>query len=121
VANERPIPKNVKAYFSCPRQHPAPEEVFDAKHADRGLLHCEWDDMIRDLQLTVLGGFAAFERQLIRSRTGEGRARALARGQNMGRPIKSHHGLVGLFGQRLVRARQIDAEHGVALNKRDDS
>jgi uncharacterized protein (UPF0332 family) len=34
-----------------------------------------------------------------------------------GRPIKSHHGLVSLFGQHLVRTKQIDAEHGVALNK----
>jgi uncharacterized protein (UPF0332 family) len=34
-----------------------------------------------------------------------------------GRPIKSHHGLVSLFGQHLIRTKQIDAEHGVALNK----
>jgi hypothetical protein len=38
------------------------------------------------LMLTVLGGLAEFERELIRARTGEGRARALARGQHMGRP-----------------------------------
>ena len=36
--------------------------------------------------LTVLGGLAEFERDLIR--TGEGRARAVARGQRMGRPFK---------------------------------
>ena len=30
--------------------------------------------------LTVLGGLAEFERELIRARTGEGRARAKARG-----------------------------------------
>ena len=40
------------------------------------------------LMLTVLGGLAEFERELIRTRTGEGRARALARGQRMGRPPK---------------------------------
>ena len=40
------------------------------------------------LMLTVLGGLAEFERELIRSRTGEGRARAVARGQRMGRPPK---------------------------------
>ena len=38
------------------------------------------------LMLTVLGGLAEFERELIRTRTGEGRARAKARGQHMGRP-----------------------------------
>jgi DNA invertase Pin-like site-specific DNA recombinase len=40
------------------------------------------------LMLTVLGGLAAFERDLIRSRTGEGRTRAKARGVHMGRPPK---------------------------------
>jgi DNA invertase Pin-like site-specific DNA recombinase len=40
------------------------------------------------LMLTVLGGLAEFERDLIRTRTGEGRARAVARGAKMGRPPK---------------------------------
>jgi DNA invertase Pin-like site-specific DNA recombinase len=40
------------------------------------------------LMLTVLGGLAEFERDLIRTRTSEGRARAVARGQKMGRPPK---------------------------------
>jgi DNA invertase Pin-like site-specific DNA recombinase len=40
------------------------------------------------LMLTVLGGLAEFERELIRTRTGEGRARAKARGARMGRPPK---------------------------------
>jgi DNA invertase Pin-like site-specific DNA recombinase len=39
------------------------------------------------LMLTVLGGLAEFERDLTRARTGEGRARAVARGQRMGRPF----------------------------------
>ena len=45
------------------------------------------------LILTVLGALAEFERDLIRARTGEGRARAVARGQKMGRPPKltPHH------------------------------
>lgn len=38
------------------------------------------------LMLTVLGGLAEFERELIRARTGEGRERAKARGVHMGRP-----------------------------------
>jgi DNA invertase Pin-like site-specific DNA recombinase len=40
------------------------------------------------LMLTVLGGLAEFERELIRARTGEGRARAVARGVRMGRKPK---------------------------------
>ena len=40
------------------------------------------------LMLTVLGGLAEFERELIRSRTGEGRARAVARGVILGRRPK---------------------------------
>ena len=38
--------------------------------------------------LTVLGGLAEFERDLIRTRTGEGRARAIAKGARMGRKPK---------------------------------
>jgi DNA invertase Pin-like site-specific DNA recombinase len=40
------------------------------------------------LMLTVLGGLAEFERDLIRARTGEGRKRAKARGVRFGRPRK---------------------------------
>jgi DNA invertase Pin-like site-specific DNA recombinase len=40
------------------------------------------------LMLTVLGGLAEFERDLIRARTGEGRARAVARGVRLGRKPK---------------------------------
>src|ERR1700752_4701954 len=40
------------------------------------------------LMLTVLGGLAEFERDLLRARTGEGRVRAVARGVKMGRPPK---------------------------------
>jgi DNA invertase Pin-like site-specific DNA recombinase len=43
------------------------------------------------LMLTVLGGLAEFERELIQSRTGEGRARAKARGVRMGRPPALDH------------------------------
>ncbi len=38
--------------------------------------------------IAVLGGLADVERDLIRTRTGEGRARANLRGQHMGRPAK---------------------------------
>jgi DNA invertase Pin-like site-specific DNA recombinase len=40
------------------------------------------------LMLTVLGGLAEFERELIRARTGEGRKRAKERGVKFGRPRK---------------------------------
>jgi DNA invertase Pin-like site-specific DNA recombinase len=38
--------------------------------------------------IVVLGGLADVERDLIRTRTAEGRGRAKARGQHMGRPSK---------------------------------
>jgi DNA invertase Pin-like site-specific DNA recombinase len=40
------------------------------------------------LMLTILGGLAEFERELIRARTGEGRKRAKERGVRFGRPHK---------------------------------
>ena len=40
------------------------------------------------LMLTVLGGLAEFERELIRARTGEGRKRAMERGVRFGRKPK---------------------------------
>jgi DNA invertase Pin-like site-specific DNA recombinase len=40
------------------------------------------------LMLTILGGLAEFERELIKARTSEGRQRAKARGVHMGRPVK---------------------------------
>jgi DNA invertase Pin-like site-specific DNA recombinase len=40
------------------------------------------------LMLTILGGLAEFERELIRARTGEGRRRAKDRGVKFGRPRK---------------------------------
>jgi DNA invertase Pin-like site-specific DNA recombinase len=40
------------------------------------------------LMLTILGGLAEFERELIRARTSEGRSRAKAQGKSLGRPFK---------------------------------
>jgi DNA invertase Pin-like site-specific DNA recombinase len=40
------------------------------------------------LMLAVLGGLADVERDLIRTRTAEGKARAKLRGKHMGRPLK---------------------------------
>lgn len=41
-----------------------------------------------ELMLTVLGGLAEFERELIRTRTSEGRERAKSRGVKLGRRFK---------------------------------
>jgi DNA invertase Pin-like site-specific DNA recombinase len=45
-------------------------------------------DITGRLMIAVLGGPADVERDLIRTRTAEGRSRAIARGQHMGRPPK---------------------------------
>ena len=45
--------------------------------------------LLGGLMLTVLGGLAEFERELIMARTGEGRLRAKARGVRFGRPRSS--------------------------------
>src|SRR5207245_6899084 len=54
------------------------------------------------LMLTVLGGLAEFEHELIRARTGEGRARAKARGVRFGRKPK----LTPHQRQEAIRRRQ---------------
>jgi DNA invertase Pin-like site-specific DNA recombinase len=58
------------------------------------------------LILTVLGGLAEFERDLIRARTGEGRERAKARGVKMGRKPK----LTEHQKQEAIRRRDRDGE-----------
>ena len=55
------------------------------------------------LMIAVLGGLADAERDLIRTRTAEGRSRAKARGQHMGRPPK-------LTPQQQKEARRRRAE-----------
>jgi DNA invertase Pin-like site-specific DNA recombinase len=61
------------------------------------------------LMIAVLGGLADVERDLIRTRTAEGRSRAKARGQQMGRPPK-------LTLQQQKEARRRRAE-GATLNE----
>lgn len=64
--------------------------IADRKAGFRSLADA-WADTTTShgrLMLTVLGGLAEFERDLIRARTGEGRARAKARGVKMGRKPK---------------------------------
>jgi len=55
------------------------------------------------LMLAVLGGLADVERDLIRTRTAEGRSRAQQRGQHMGRPPR-------LTPQQAAEARQRRAD-----------
>jgi DNA invertase Pin-like site-specific DNA recombinase len=55
------------------------------------------------LMLAVLGGLADVERDLIRTRTAEGRSRATVRGQHMGRPP-------ALTPQQQAEAKQRRAE-----------
>jgi DNA invertase Pin-like site-specific DNA recombinase len=55
------------------------------------------------LMIAVLGGLADVERDLIRTRTAEGRSRAQARGQHMGRPP-------ALTPQQQAEARKRRAE-----------
>lgn len=65
--------------------------TMTAKEAGFRSLGDPWADTTTShgrLMLTVLGGLAEFERELIRARTGEGRERAKARGVKMGRKPK---------------------------------
>ena len=59
------------------------------------------------LMLTVLGGLAEFERELIRARTSEGRERAKAQGVKMGRPPKltDHQSTRRSAGAKRARRR----------------
>src|SRR6201981_238930 len=65
--------------------------TITAKKAGFKSLGDAWADTTTShgrLMLTLLAGLAEFERDLIRARPGEGRARAVERGQKMGRPFK---------------------------------
>lgn len=61
------------------------------------------------LMLTILGGLAEFERDLIRARTGEGRERAKARGVKLGRKPQ-----LTLHQQREALARREKGEESLA-------
>ncbi len=58
------------------------------------------------LMLTVLGGPAQFERDLIRARTSEGRGRVKARGVKLGRKPK----LTAHQKREAIRRRDVDGE-----------
>jgi DNA invertase Pin-like site-specific DNA recombinase len=66
------------------------KRIVDAKAQFRSLAE-PWADSSSStgrLMIAVLGGLADVERDLIRTRTAEGRSRAKAKGQHMGRPPK---------------------------------
>ncbi len=87
--------------------------ILDAVgHAGFRSLHDAWADATTPhgrLMLAVLGGLAEFERDLIRTRTGEGRERAKAR-VHMGRPPKltRHQGEEALAAIAEGTATQAD-------------
>jgi DNA invertase Pin-like site-specific DNA recombinase len=83
--------------------------AITAKKAGFKSLGDAWADTTTSrgrLMLTVLGGLAEFERDLIRARTGEGRERARARGVKMGRPFK----LTDRQKREAIRRRDHDGE-----------
>ena len=82
------------------------------------------------LMITILGGLAEFERELIRARTGEGRKRAQARGVRFGRkleltPYQRQEALAAKgSGRALVRiARTFGVSHSTIsrLNRASSS
>ena len=81
------------------------KQIVDAKAQFRSLAE-RWADTGTStgrLMLAVLGGLADVERDLIRTRTAEGRSRAQKRGQRMGRKPK-------LTEAQQAEARQRRAE-----------
>ena len=81
------------------------KQIVDAGGQFRSLAE-PWADTATStgrLMIALLGGLADVERDLIRTRTAEGRSRAKARGQHMGRPPK-------LTPQQQMEARRRRAE-----------
>jgi DNA invertase Pin-like site-specific DNA recombinase len=81
------------------------KQIVDAKAQFRSLAEpwAETGTSTGRLMIAVLGGLAEVERDLIRTRTAEGRSRAQERGQHMGRPPK-------LTPQQQKEARRRRAE-----------
>jgi DNA invertase Pin-like site-specific DNA recombinase len=81
------------------------KRIVDAKAQFRSLAE-PWADTGTStgrLMLAVLGGLADVERDLIRTRTAEGRSRAKARGQPMGKTPLPHTGTAE-GGRQMARA-----------------
>jgi DNA invertase Pin-like site-specific DNA recombinase len=81
---DRPLARSTFDLFAIVKQ------IVDAKGQFRSLAE-PWADTATStgrLMIAILGELADVERDLIRTRTAEGRSRAKARGQHMGRPPK---------------------------------
>ena len=81
------------------------KRIVDAKAQFRSLAE-PWADTGAStgrLMLAVLGGLADVDRDLIRTRTAEGRSRAKAQGKHMGRP-PSLHAVTEERGHQATRA-----------------
>jgi DNA invertase Pin-like site-specific DNA recombinase len=92
------------------------KRIVDAKAQFRSLAE-PWADTGTStgrLMLRVLGGLADVERDLIRTRTAEGRSRAKAEGKHMGRPPSLHTGTAER-GHQTPRARRYVAGIGRQL------
>jgi DNA invertase Pin-like site-specific DNA recombinase len=95
------------------------KRIVDAKAQFRSLAE-PWADTGTStgrLMIAVLGGLADVERDLIRARTAEGRSRAKARGQPMGRPPALGTGATQR-GHPTPRARSYVARIGAQLQRR---
>ena len=71
------------------------------------------------LMLTILGGLAEFERELIKARTAEGRARAIGRGVRMGRkPKLTIHQMAEVRKRKLAgeSIRELGRSYNVSPN-----
>jgi DNA invertase Pin-like site-specific DNA recombinase len=91
------------------------KQIVDAGGQFRSLAE-PWADTSTStgrLMIAILGGLADVERDLIRTRTAEGRSRAKARGQHMGRPPS-------LSPQQQAEARKRRAE-GATLKELAES
>ena len=90
------------------------------KGAGFRLLRDSWADTTSPhgrLMLTVLAGLAEFERELIRTRTGEGRERAKARGVRMGRkPKLTPHQRKEALGRRNAGEPLVDIARSYAVS-----
>jgi DNA invertase Pin-like site-specific DNA recombinase len=94
--------------------------------ADRGCLFKSLADLWADtttpagrLMLTVLGGLAEFERELIKARTTEGRERAKRAGVKMGRkPLLTPHQIAEIRGRKAggESVRFLARSYGVSPN-----
>jgi DNA invertase Pin-like site-specific DNA recombinase len=90
------------------------KQIVDAKAQFRSLAE-PWADTgtsTRRLMIAVLGGLADVERDLIRTRTAEGRSRAQKRRQRLGRPPK-------LTATQQAEARRRRAEGATGWNSNE--